>query len=92
MLGHGSSSDTPGSSTPWLHAGACSLLVQESALLQRLVRAAPQLMPVSQPQLQEVWTQLWSTAAQVGASYRLGTLPPILRQPVDSPFPALIRS
>jgi hypothetical protein len=69
MLGLGSNSSSSGSSSPWLDAGACSLLVHESAVLQRLVRAAPQLMPVSQPQLQEVWTQLWSTAAQVGTTF-----------------------
>jgi hypothetical protein len=60
MLGLGG-----GSSSPWLDAGACALLAQESALLQRLVGAAPQFMPASQAQLQEAWTQLWSTAQQV---------------------------
>lgn len=52
------------SSSHWLDAGACALLAQESVLLQCLA-GTPQLMPVGLPQLQEAWTQLWSTAQQV---------------------------
>lgn len=62
MQGLGSNNS---SSMAWMHAGACCQLVQESALLQRLVSTAPQLMPANQAQLQECWTQLCLTAQQV---------------------------
>lgn len=64
MPGLGSSHT--GDSSPWLDAGACALLVLESTLLQRLVGTVSQQIPVNQAQLQEAYTQLWSTAAQVG--------------------------
>jgi hypothetical protein len=57
------------SSSQWLDAGACALLVQESLLLQRLA-GTPQRMPISLPQLQEAWSQLWSTAQQVSIDTR----------------------
>lgn len=56
--------DISSSSSQWLDAGACALLAQESVLLQCLA-GTPQLVHVGLPQLQEAWTQLWSTAQQV---------------------------
>jgi hypothetical protein len=62
VVGLGNSSN---GTTPWLDAGACALLLQECSLLQRLVGTSPQLMPISQGQVEEGWTQLWSNAQQV---------------------------
>lgn len=70
LKGHvlpGLASNSSSTSSVWLDAGACALFVHECGLLQRLVSTAPQLMPVSSMQMQECWTQLWSTAQQASA-------------------------